>query len=145
MRFRHKTNRPFQRQARRGPPNMQGSVLAAIRASVATKPVNQPQTEEVLTTQHQFEDFAISDTLKANIRAKGYTMPTPIQDQAIPAILDNRDVIGIANTGTGKTAAFLIPLIEKISLDKNKRVLILTPTRELALQISLGDLACAGP
>src|SRR5690242_17671454 len=83
------------------------SVLAAIRASsrVAPTPV---APEEIFAPNHEFSAFPISETLKSNIRGKGFTSPTPIQDQAIPAILDGRDVIGIANTGTGKTAAFLI-------------------------------------
>ena len=84
---------------------------------------------------HQFSDFAISDSIKRNIEVKGYKTPTPIQDQAIPSILEGRDLIGMANTGTGKTAAFLIPLIEKVLQDRNQQVLIVTPTRELATQI----------
>ena len=82
-----------------------------------------------------FADFAISDQLKKNILDRGYTIPTPIQEKAIPALLAGNDVIGIANTGTGKTAAFLIPLINKVLADKNERALILVPTKELALQI----------
>lgn len=82
-----------------------------------------------------FIDFAISDTLKKNISSKGFSAPTPIQAQAIPLILEGKDIIGVANTGTGKTAAFLIPLIDKVSKDRSQKVLIVTPTRELALQI----------
>lgn len=85
--------------------------------------------------KHSFNDFQIQEQLKQNIIARGYTTPTPIQDQAIGPILDGKDVIGIANTGTGKTAAFLIPLLNKISLDRRQRVLIVAPTRELAVQI----------
>ncbi len=84
---------------------------------------------------HKFEDFQVPLALKSNISAKNYTEPTPIQDQAIPHILAGRDLIGIANTGTGKTAAFLIPLIDKILNNKSEKVLIVTPTRELAVQI----------
>ena len=73
--------------------------------------------------------------MKRNIADHGYTSPTAIQDQAIPHILEGRDLIGIANTGTGKTAAFLISLINKCVLDRNQRVLIVVPTRELAVQI----------
>lgn len=62
-------------------------------------------------------------------------VPSPIQDQAIPNALEGRDVIGLANTGTGKTAAFLIPTINKILHDKNHKAIIITPTRELAIQI----------
>ena len=84
---------------------------------------------------NSFNDFKIEEKLKANIFEKGYKIPTPIQDQTIPAILEGRDLIGIANTGTGKTAAFLIPLINKVLLSRSQKILIVTPTRELALQI----------
>ncbi len=84
---------------------------------------------------HSFTDFQIVDQLKRNIAGKGYTTPTPIQDQAIIPILEGRDLIGIANTGTGKTAAFLIPLINKALHDRRQKVLIVAPTRELAVQI----------
>ncbi len=82
-----------------------------------------------------FSDFTIADKLKSNILDHGYTAPTQIQEQVIPQILNGRDVIGIANTGTGKTAAFLIPLVHKLFSDRNERVLVITPTRELAVQI----------
>lgn len=84
----------------------------------------------------KFSDLQISDKLKRNILEHGYTSPTQIQEQTIPHILADRDVIGIANTGTGKTAAFLIPLVNKAFQDRNERVLIVTPTRELAMQIA---------
>lgn len=134
MRYQGNSHRQFHRQSR-GPARPNGSVLASIRASARIIQPVRVQATEPQATQHQFSDFRISPLLADNIKAKGYTVPTPIQDQAIPVILDGRDVIGIANTGTGKTAAFLIPLIEKVSKDKNQRVLIVTPTRELALQI----------
>jgi ATP-dependent RNA helicase RhlE len=82
-----------------------------------------------------FNDFAIHEKLKANIKNCGYEVPTPIQDQSIPHTLMGRDVVGIANTGTGKTAAFLIPIINKCFIDKDHKVLIIAPTRELAEQI----------
>jgi superfamily II DNA/RNA helicase len=100
---------------------------------VSFTPVQDETPEYVV--KNQFSDFAISDRLKENINVKGYKIPTPIQDQTIPAILEGRDLIGMANTGTGKTAAFLIPLIEKVLKDRNQKVLIVTPTRELAAQI----------
>lgn len=84
---------------------------------------------------YTFADFDIHEKLKANIALRNYTNPSPIQDQAIPHALSGRDVLGIANTGTGKTAAFLIPLINKLLNDPKQEVLILAPTRELALQI----------
>ncbi|MEK7525985.1 MAG: DEAD/DEAH box helicase [Patescibacteria group bacterium] len=94
----------------------------------------QAAVEEYIPT-NQFSDFEIADQLKKNINAKGYTNPTPIQDQTIPLLLEGRDVVGIANTGTGKTAAFLLPLINKVLLNRDKNVLIVAPTRELAVQI----------
>jgi superfamily II DNA/RNA helicase len=90
---------------------------------------------EVAVSTVTFADFALDDKIKRNITEHGYTTPTQIQEKTIPHILNGRDVIGIANTGTGKTAAFLIPLINKAYLDRNERILIVTPTRELAMQI----------
>ncbi len=94
-------------------------------------------TEEVkpFTPEHAFQDFAIAAELKRAVVTKGYTLPTPIQDKAIPHILKNVDVLGLANTGTGKTAAFLIPLINKVLLNRKEQIMILAPTRELAIQI----------
>ena len=94
-------------------------------------------TEEVehFVPEHAFADFAIDERLKKNIIAKGYISPTPIQDKTIPHILRGQDVVGIANTGTGKTAAFLIPLIHKVVSTPNANILIVVPTRELAQQI----------
>lgn len=91
--------------------------------------------EEAYQAQHVWADFSIADQIKNNIQRRGYTTPTPIQDQIIPHLLEGKDVIGLAHTGTGKTAAFLIPLIDKISRDNRQKVLIIAPTRELALQI----------
>ena len=85
--------------------------------------------------EHKFVDFAITDILKKAIVGKGYVNPTPIQDRAIPQVLLGRDVVGIANTGTGKTAAFLIPLINKALLNTSSETLVVVPTRELAIQI----------
>ena len=81
-----------------------------------------------------FSDFDFHQTLHRAIEDKGYTKPTPIQDAAIEHILEGRDLIGLASTGTGKTAAFLLPLIQKVYGTEN-RVLIIAPTRELAVQI----------
>ena len=103
-------------------------------SQIVNFPASVVEAEEYVIV-NQFSDFSISDSIKRNILSKGYTTPTPIQDQTIPVILSGRDLIGMANTGTGKTAAFLIPLIEKVLKDRNQRVLIVTPTRELAAQI----------
>lgn len=100
-------------------------VKAAIR-TVDTKPY------EPTTT---FSEMPILDLLKRNIAKRGFTHPTPIQDGAILKVLEGRDVVGKAQTGTGKTMAFLLPMIDKVMRKKTERVFILAPTRELALQI----------
>jgi len=84
---------------------------------------------------NSFSDFPLDETVKKNILAHGFDKPTPVQDQAIFPILEGKDLVGIANTGTGKTAAFLLPLITKVSKDRSQKVLIVLPTRELAVQI----------
>jgi ATP-dependent RNA helicase RhlE len=91
--------------------------------------------ETAYVPKHAFADFHIDARIKENIAQKGYVTPTPIQDQAIPHILAGRDIVGLANTGTGKTGAFLIPLLHKVVKDRTQRVLIIVPTRELAVQI----------
>lgn len=93
------------------------------------------EKEEEYIAKNSFSDFAMHESIKRNISARGYKTPTAIQDQAIPEVLAGRDLIGIADTGTGKTAAFLIPLINKAFNDVDERILIITPTRELAAQI----------
>lgn len=85
--------------------------------------------------KHQFSDFDILPILKKSIARRGYTTPTPIQDQIIAPIISGKDAVGIANTGTGKTAAFLIPLMNKVLKNNQERVLIIAPTRELAIQV----------
>jgi ATP-dependent RNA helicase RhlE len=116
------------------PKNNGNGIINAIRA-VTLNPKTEEQSQ-VFVPKNNFEDFPIQDVLKKNILYRKYNTPTPIQDSAIPSIMEGRDVIGIANTGTGKTAAFLIPLVNKIIKDKNQKVLVITPTRELAAQIS---------
>jgi len=87
----------------------------------------------------RFEDFKFLPRIASNIQAQGYTEPTPIQEQAIPSVLEGRDLIGLAETGTGKTAAFLLPILQRLSVTpapvKNTvRALVIAPTRELAEQ-----------
>ena len=97
--------------------------------------------EKPYTAKHTFADFPFVDQLHKNIAKKGYTKPTPIQDQSIMPLLEGRDFFGLANTGTGKTGAFLLPLIDKaaraalVKGGKKNKVIILAPTRELAQQI----------
>ncbi len=84
-----------------------------------------------------FEQFAFSADIRAGIKAAGYTVPTPIQQKAIPVALKGGDVLGLAQTGTGKTAAFVLPILQRLTRTKGRgvRALIITPTRELAEQI----------
>ena len=85
---------------------------------------------------NSFADFSIDKRLKKNISAVGYDHLTPVQDQSIPHILNGRDIVGIADTGSGKTAAFIIPLLDKVVKNNKQNVLIVAPTRELAIQIN---------
>ena len=96
--------------------------------------INRPKLQ-VMAIKNNFADFAVDQRIKLNVKTKGYLIPTPIQDQIIPFIIEGNDVVGIANTGTGKTAAFLIPLIHKVIKNNREKVLVITPTRELAAQI----------
>jgi ATP-dependent RNA helicase RhlE len=87
--------------------------------------------------KHTFGDFSFSEPLKRNIERRGYTTPTQIQDVAIKPILDGRDLVGLADTGSGKTAAFTLPMIQALlDQDFEGNVLIMAPTRELANQIN---------
>src|SRR5215207_9916994 len=87
-----------------------------------------------------FADLGLSDELLRAVEESGYTDPTPIQKQAVPSVLMGRDLIGIAQTGTGKTAAFVLPMIDILGEGRSRarmpRSLILEPTRELAMQVS---------
>lgn len=92
--------------------------------------------EVIYESKHTFADFPFGAQLHHNVAEKGYKTPSAIQDQAIPFIIEGKDVIGLANTGTGKTAAFLLPIIERQSgITLRPSVLIVAPTRELAQQI----------
>lgn len=82
-----------------------------------------------------FESFDLPNSLQVSLKKMGFTLPTPIQSKAIPFALQGRDIIASAQTGTGKTMAFLIPVITKLLLSPQSNAIILTPTRELAMQI----------
>src|SRR4051794_26981742 len=86
-----------------------------------------------------FSHLGLSEKVLAAVAATGYTTPTPIQEQAIPHVLARRDVLGIAQTGTGKTAAFVLPMLTMLEKGRARarmpRTLILEPTRELAAQV----------
>lgn len=117
------------------PQRSNNEVEWAITAGRSQNIAREEMTSVQYTPKYKFDDFDVSSQIKRNISTKRYNSPTPIQDQAIPVILAGQDIIGVANTGTGKTAAFLIPLINKVSRDRSQKVLIIAPTRELALQI----------
>ncbi len=90
---------------------------------------------EAYIPMHTFNDFPLHEILKRNITAKGYVTPSPIQDQAIPVALTGKDIVGIASTGTGKTAAFALPMLHRLLSEPESNALIIAPTRELAQQI----------
>ncbi|MFA6519011.1 MAG: DEAD/DEAH box helicase [Candidatus Shapirobacteria bacterium] len=125
--FRRNNNNQGQRRTRFGGKKIDSS-LYIKKAEEFLK------IEEIKTT-NSFDDFNLRPELLANVKAKGYIKPTQIQDQAIPRIMDNRDVLGLADTGTGKTAAFALPLINKVLNNPSAKIIILAPTRELAQQI----------
>jgi ATP-dependent RNA helicase RhlE len=117
----------------RGPRRKNGK--ESINPARFIKPARETTLVDAYAPLHVFTDFAVHDLLQANIQAKGFTAPSPIQDQAVPEGLAGHDVVGIANTGTGKTIAFAIPVLDKLLTDRSARALILAPTRELAAQI----------
>ncbi len=92
-------------------------------------------SESIYSEKVAFDNFNLEPVLFRNIKRKNYVNPTKIQAQAIPHSLKGNDVLGLANTGSGKTAAFLIPMINKILKSSNQKCIIITPTRELTAQI----------
>ena len=104
------------------------------------KAAKEVEIEEYLPT-HKFTDFDLNTLIQQNLVRKEYITPSQVQDKSIPHALEGRDVIGIANTGTGKTAAFLLPMLTRFATQKRAkgkngvRALILAPTRELVIQI----------
>ena len=128
----HYRNVGSSRYGQRKPMGRPGSKIDPARF------VNKAIGDEVVenfTPEHQFNDFKIDQRLITAIANKGYKTPTPIQDKIINHIIEGSDVVGIADTGSGKTAAFLAPLINKVFLNPAEQILIVAPTRELAAQI----------
>jgi len=121
----------------RGPKRFRGVKKSILDPNKFIKKAVPVAEVEEYIPKHKFSDFRLVPELKSNIIAKGYETPTPIQDQSIPEALNGRDIIGVAATGTGKTAAFIVPLINKVFMGQNQKVLIITPTRELASQIDI--------
>ena len=106
-----------------------GSQQSDIDPAKLVRKASGNKTVVAYEPKHSFADFKLDSRIQANLEARGYTQPTPIQDQAIPYVLEGKDVVGIANTGTGKTAAFLLPMLHKLATKPNQRVLIILPTR----------------
>lgn len=123
------------KSGRRG--GSRGPVKKFIHPSKFTNKAVAKAEEVPYVAEHAFTDFPFGAQLQHNIASKGYKTPSAIQDQAIPHIVAGEDVIGLANTGTGKTAAFLLPILERQSgIMLRPSVLIMAPTRELAEQIN---------
>lgn len=108
---------------------------AYIHPSKFIKAAKPAQEAAPYEPKHMFADFEVAEILKNNIEARGFKAPSPIQDQAIPVGLAGQDVIGIANTGTGKTVAFAVPILNRLITDDAAKAIIMAPTRELAQQI----------
>ncbi len=119
-----------------GRSNQSKRAIKKFDPSLFIKKIEEQVVSPAYIPKNKFADFKIEDQIKQNIAIKGYINPTPIQDEAIPYILEGRDIIATANTGTGKTAAFLIPLVDNVVTKKANKVLIIAPTRELAGQIN---------
>ncbi len=91
-----------------------------------------------VASETSFQSLGLQERVQAAVDSKGYTVPTPIQAQTIPFLLEGRDVLGQASTGTGKTAAFALPLLSRLDLSSRAtQVLVLAPTRELAMQVAV--------
>ena len=128
-RFNHYRPNRFRPQSNRRIKNFDPSDL------VKNTPLQPAVTVEPYSPQYSFADFGFPQQLLTNITSRNYAALTPIEDQVIPLLQSGKDVVGLANTGTGKTAAFLLPLIKKVVADRSQKVLIMAPTRELATQI----------
>lgn len=125
--------------SRRGQRNQRSSRTSSRRSAQYIDPNRFVKVARVVEAEeyvpsHAFSDFVVEGLLHNNIADKGFVTPSPIQDQTIPLGLAGRDIIGIANTGTGKTAAFAIPVLQRL-ITTDGRALIVAPTRELAQQI----------
>ena len=118
-----------------GEPSGEKTIRDVAADASGAPAIQAPATQEVVT----FRDLGLSDKVLSAVEASGYTIPTPIQANAIPHALKGRDILGIAQTGTGKTAAFVLPMLSRLESGRARarmpRTLILEPTRELAAQV----------
>lgn len=128
-----RTQRPNGRRHFGGARSKKNIDITSFISKTQSLQSSEPIVHEVT---HTFADFNFNPQVQQNLDSLGFEHPTPIQDQTIPKILSGRDVLGIANTGTGKTGAFLLPIIQHILEDQTKKALIVAPTRELAVQIN---------
>ena len=128
------SRRAYHAAPKRGVQRRKGPQKAFIHPSRFVQAAKSVTVDEYQPT-HRFADFILDELLQLNLAKKGFTVPSPIQDQAIPIGLRGDDIVGIANTGTGKTLAFAIPVLNQLVHDQNSRALIMAPTRELAQQI----------
>ncbi|MDO8650345.1 MAG: DEAD/DEAH box helicase [Candidatus Berkelbacteria bacterium] len=120
-----------QRTGRRNPSSGSGGVHPSRYINKSEDlPIELPYV-----STHSFDDFGLNNQIVERVIRRGYVTPTPIQDRAIPFVMAGSDVIGLADTGTGKTAVFLLPLIHRMLSDRSQKALIIVPTRELAVQI----------
>ena len=121
------------------PSDIEGSNLTQDYVNnLITEDDSAETTETQLEDDNGFLNFGFNESLLKSLKKKGYKNPTPIQKAAIPELMLGRDLLGQAQTGTGKTAAFALPIIEKLE-DNNElsaKVLVMTPTRELATQVA---------
>ncbi len=129
MSYVYKSSNHKPRQNNRGP--RRGQYIDPARFVRAATPT--PAAD--YTPANTFSNFRIAQLLKVNLHNKGYKVPTPIQDQTIAMALEGKDIIGLADTGTGKTAAFAIPVLNQLMEMRGHKALIIAPTRELAQQI----------
>ncbi len=140
----HRSRRPSPRAGGGTPRGRKGRSQPSFNPSQF---INENPTQEVVETyepRHRFDSFGLDARLTFSLVERGYETPSPIQDQVIPEILSGNDVVGLAETGTGKTAAFLLPLMDATLKASRHQTLILAPTRELALQIEKELVTLAG-
>ena len=111
---------------------------STVKTAVAPQKDTRYKTEDVTNTKGMsFTDFGLSKEVQLGIYEMGFEAPSPIQEETIPFALEGRNIIARAKNGTGKTASYSIPLIEKVDTSLNKiQALVLVPTRELAMQTS---------
>lgn len=129
--YSHRSSRtPYSRPRRPVRKNAKQTIDPARFVKIAT-----PGVSAEYKVTHEFADFAMHPLLKSNLTSKGYIKPSEIQDKTIALGLAGKSVVGIANTGTGKTAAFALPILNNLMRTPGSRALIIAPTRELAIQI----------